>query len=812
MKHPIPSWRNILQPLPALCLSSLLAGLLLAAENAGEIKLEQARTALRGEPKDPAQAKALLLDLVDRDKDTLSSGSLCYVYVYLGYLEDRAGNRSAAIPWYKKALELKKTDRVRECAEYGLEQPLTWIRHLDEGTTPPPWATASKISLDTAPPVVVKTVPLAGATDVDPALTEIWVTYSKAMQDGSWSWSTWGEENYPETTGEARYLSDGHTCVLPVKLKPGKFYALWLNSDRFQDFKDANGRPAVPYLLAFSTGSAGSGGERRLRALVEDFFAQNYRDITARDTLEWGAPGRDDKGNSTIRYRYRARIWDKDTVTNNEVFTFDPQGKFVSVDGLTKTAKRGAGTAGRPAPALDPSAVRTYTVNKKVADFPANEDLSTPEAAYAVFNRACASGDQAIWGRLSVESIARHFPAEAKPKPVSARAAHEWLNAEVVEVDVYRDGFAMAFAQIPHPTKKIIDIRCLERQGGRWLNAGNDVVATLEEARGLFARRCAYRDAERESSDAPHRQNSSANSGAGPDYTLALALFGDLEDLPHELDAALAATNLPAARTGVRRLANLLTNFNAAMQGTDYPFPAAMFEDLAKFRAALDQGDWSQARQLAASTNSQYRTQFRRIAARMADLALSQRLNDDQRLVMDWTDRQFRSFFDARTFVGWSEQKRAELETQLIDALKGPQTREYYQAINSLAALRSTNALPALREIAFNREEKDCRDRWMAIRALGILGDKSALPQLVHLVYYGNQNVHWWAQISLVRLTGQNFGSEWKAWGEWWNQQGGRPPFNPEIIRWWSGQPEPDKLAASLAEADRKFLSDIRPK
>jgi hypothetical protein len=117
-------------------------------------------------------------------------------------------------------------------------------------------AIASQITLETAPPVVVRTVPVAGSVDVDPALSEIRVTYSKAMHDGSWSWSTWGENNFPETTGKPRYLADGRTCVLPVKLEPGKFYAIWLNSDKFKNFKDAGERPAVPYLLTFFTGGA----------------------------------------------------------------------------------------------------------------------------------------------------------------------------------------------------------------------------------------------------------------------------------------------------------------------------------------------------------------------------------------------------------------------------------------------------------------------------------------------------------------------------------------------------------------------------
>lgn len=117
---------------------------------------------------------------------------------------------------------------------------------------------AETISLDTAPPVVVKTVPMAGDSNVDPALTEIQVTFSKPMRDGSWSWSTWGEENFPEVVGKIHYLDDGKTCVLPVKLQAGKFYASWLNSSKFHNFKDASGRPSVPYLLTFRTAEKGS--------------------------------------------------------------------------------------------------------------------------------------------------------------------------------------------------------------------------------------------------------------------------------------------------------------------------------------------------------------------------------------------------------------------------------------------------------------------------------------------------------------------------------------------------------------------------
>lgn len=328
---------------------------------------------------------------------------------------------------------------------------------------------AAEFTLESAPPVVVQTTPVAGAENIDPALTEIQVRYSKPMRDGSWSWSTWGRENYPDTTGQPRYLPDHRTCVLPVKLEPGRFYAIWLNSDQFHNFKDAAGNPAVPYLLTFTT--------------------------------------------------------------------------------------RGAGPGTPAAP------------------------VSPPEAPAAV------------------------------TKPAA-----------------------------------------------------------------------------------------------------------------HPADASL---------------------------------------------------------------------------------------NDSQRRVLEWTDRQFRGFFDDRTFTGWADKERADLEARQLDALKGPRNRDYYVAINTLAALRSTNALPALRELAFDRHEKDNRDRWMAVRALGMLGDVASVPELIHLVYHGNSNTRWWAQISLVRLTRQNFGSDWAAWADWWKSSGGQPPYNPEVVRWWSGQAEAGKLAESLAEADRKFLDSL---
>lgn len=114
-------------------------------------------------------------------------------------------------------------------------------------------AWAGDVTLESVPPVVVKTIPEAGADEVDPNLTEIKVTFSKNMQDGSFSWATHSKESFPKVDGKPKYLADKRTCVLPVKLEPGKTYAIWVNSEKLGNFKDTDGRSAVPYLLVFRT-------------------------------------------------------------------------------------------------------------------------------------------------------------------------------------------------------------------------------------------------------------------------------------------------------------------------------------------------------------------------------------------------------------------------------------------------------------------------------------------------------------------------------------------------------------------------------
>lgn len=79
-----------------------------------------------------------------------------------------------------------------------------------------------------------------------------------------------------------------------------------------------------------------------MQDLVEDFFSKNYRDITARKTIEWGEPVKNADGTHTIRYKFEATIWDKDVMLIDEAFTFDAKGEYVKSEKLAPNQKLGA--------------------------------------------------------------------------------------------------------------------------------------------------------------------------------------------------------------------------------------------------------------------------------------------------------------------------------------------------------------------------------------------------------------------------------------------------------------------------------------
>ena len=213
-------------------------------------------------------------------------------------------------------------------------------------------------------------------------------------------------------------------------------------------------------------------------------------------------------------------------------------------------------------------AIRIYPVNRRISDFPTNEDLATPEAAYAALYRAWAAEGDAAFSRLDVSKYARN-PCPT-PKPLSAKEAAIWLNADIIEVNVHQDTNACVLARITRNGKESIDMRLLNREDGRWLNKGQDEWDTLDQARRKFPHICAYTEARTKLASRPPMANPEAHlrpfveflrrEAANPQAVLLQALakhrvviLGEVHHRPRywALNRALVREKAFAERTGV---------------------------------------------------------------------------------------------------------------------------------------------------------------------------------------------------------------------------------------------------------------------
>lgn len=162
-------------------------------------------------------------------------------------------------------------------------------------------------------------------------------------------------------------------------------------------------------------------------------------------------------------------------------------------------------------------------------------------------------------------------------------------------------------------------------------------------------------------------------------------------------------------------------------------------------------------------------------------------------------------------------QARAEFEKRWVKQLEGPepgfpgrtQLSTYDEAILGLATIKSDRAVGLLTKIACERVVKDNAHRFFAVRALGMLGDPSVVPELIPLLYHYNTDCRREAQVALVRLTGWNFGGDEKAWGEWYNahryQLGGDlPEFDPTPVDWTCGSDDPELKKWADREEQKK--------
>jgi hypothetical protein len=181
-----------------------------------------------------------------------------------------------------------------------------------------------------------------------------------------------------------------------------------------------------------------------------------------------------------------------------------------------------------------------------------------------------------------------------------------------------------------------------------------------------------------------------------------------------------------------------------------------------------------------------------------------------QRGFRNWSEGTFPAL-DTAWWQKLSPAEKASWEDKWLAQLTSGSEKKREIALRCLSMAGCKRAIPEAVKIAAERVEKDNADRCEAVRALGILGDASLVPELVPLTYHYNLNTRLWAQVALVRLTGENFGRDVAAWKAWWEKRGGKPPIAAEKVAWavtpqMLGWADPKKQE----EMDRQFAKQAK--
>ncbi|HPS00931.1 MAG TPA: M56 family metallopeptidase, partial [Candidatus Sumerlaeota bacterium] len=132
--------------------------------------------------------------------------------------------------------------------------------------------------------------------------------------------------------------------------------------------------------------------------------------------------------------------------------------------------------------------------------------------------------------------------------------------------------------------------------------------------------------------------------------------------------------------------------------------------------------------------------------------------------------------------------REKEIQQCVTTLAEKPYSRDLYPTLARAGVLRDKRLLPGLLKTAAYDQPTNynCRPKWMAVAALARMGEESAVPVLVPLVDFGNKNVQMWSRAALLRLTGQTFDQDKKAWGAWWNARNKEPKLTEADLKPWS--------------------------
>lgn len=102
-------------------------------------------------------------------------------------------------------------------------------------------------------PKIISTFPALGKTNVDPALTEIEITFDKPMRDNSWSICQANPTLYPKIN-QVSYDESCTVLTVQVELEPERDYLMWFNFRKHKNFTSTDEHPLEDTQYWFRTG------------------------------------------------------------------------------------------------------------------------------------------------------------------------------------------------------------------------------------------------------------------------------------------------------------------------------------------------------------------------------------------------------------------------------------------------------------------------------------------------------------------------------------------------------------------------------
>ncbi len=118
-----------------------------------------------------------------------------------------------------------------------------------------------------------------------------------------------------------------------------------------------------------------------------------------------------------------------------------------------------------------------------------------------------------------------------------------------------------------------------------------------------------------------------------------------------------------------------------------------------------------------------------------------------------------------------SEGEKGKMVQQWMADATSDDSSKVQRAIGALGNVAAEKAIDVLVSIG-QKPKRGNRPRWMAVRALGRIGDKKAVPLLVNLLDHYNTDTRLYAKVALCEITGVFFGDSKQRWTEWANSQG----------------------------------------